>query len=106
MKFNLTASHVSSTACILLLGMSSLMSSAAYAVSDACCITQFPTCGCIKQDNGDWIKGWGIAPKPAAGSPEEMRFKAAQQKYSAAMKAFTEASKEFEEVARAKPAKK
>ncbi len=106
MKFDLTASHVSNTACILFLGMSSLMSSAAYAASDACCIGDFPSCGCQLMDNGDWVKRWGIAAKPAAGSSEATGLKAAQQKYSAAMKAFAAASKEFAAAAQTQPAKK
>ncbi len=106
MKFNLTTSYASNTACILLLGMSSLVSGAAYAASDACCMTEFPSCGCQLMDSGDWKKQWGIAATPSAGSAEATRLKAAQQKYSTAMKAFTASTKEFEEVARAKPAKK
>lgn len=106
MKFNLTASHASNTACILLLGMSSLVTSVAYAASDACCVTEFPSCGCQLMDNGDWKKQWGIVATPAAGSAEATRLKAAQQKYSAAMKAFAAATKEFAATAQAQPAKK
>ena len=75
MKFNLSASHASNTACILLLGMSSLMSSAAYAASDACCGDPL-TCFCYKAENGDWKKG-GLAKIPPKAQTKGLQFKEA-----------------------------
>jgi hypothetical protein len=106
MKFDLMAGHARNTACILFLGMSSFVTSAAYAASDACCVTEFPSCGCQLMDNGDWKKQWGLAATPVAGSPEAIRLRAAQQKYGAAMKAFAAATKEFQAAAKVQPAKK
>lgn len=90
----------------LLIAISSMGISAAYAESDACCITEFPSCGCQLMDSGDWKKQWGIAVTPPTGSEQARRLRAAQQRYGAAMKAYADATKEFAAAARAQPGKK
>jgi len=88
----------------LSLVMSCAVCNVALAVSDACCITEFPSCGCQLMDNGDWIKRWSTMYKPTGGSngsAQEHAFKtgealdAAIQKFADAKLAFDSAQREF-----------
>ena len=57
--------------------MSSMVSSAAYAVSDTCCGDPL-TCFCFKDGNGDWKKG-GRAKPPSNAETKGLQFKEADQ---------------------------
>ena len=57
--------------------MSSMVSSAAYAVSDVCCGDPL-TCFCFKDGNGDWKKG-GRAKPPSNAETKGLQFKEAAQ---------------------------
>jgi len=61
----------------LLFVMSSLATSAAYAVSDACCGDPL-TCFCYKAENGDWKKG-ELAKIPPKAQTKGLQFKEAGQ---------------------------
>jgi hypothetical protein len=61
----------------LSLVMSSMVSSAAYAVSDVCCGDPL-TCFCFKDGNGDWKKGGWAKPPPNAQT-KGLQFKEAAQ---------------------------
>lgn len=60
---------------VMTLVVGHMMTSAAYAASDACCGA--PTCFCYKAENGDWKKGTTMFKIPANAETKGLQFKEA-----------------------------
>jgi len=74
----------------LLFVISNMVTSVAFAKSDACCGEPL-TCFCYKAENGDWLRGHYLANVPPKADTKGLQFKERDMKQQPARKAAPEA---------------